>query len=171
MRGSYGLSGRTGDVNQHVSQPVEQIKKKLDTRNNTFISNAQTSNVPEKPVRGTDIEQLMVAMLVATTLAITAVASELEAQAFVLRQGNLNQRLRGLFRIPDGGAARARPGRLQVAVHLQQLPRERLHQVQGGLSTGGHPDNAHHDKATHHPDGPCWKPGLQNSKYRSLRPF
>ncbi|CAE7567034.1 unnamed protein product [Symbiodinium microadriaticum] len=106
----------TGDIDEHVSELVQTMKEKLDVRNNTLISSTQTSNMPNNPVRGTYIEQLMVAMLlsstpgisadyaepgtgktVAATLAITAVANERRDEACVLLQGNLNQRLRAFF--------------------------------------------------------------------------
>eukprot|EP00439_Symbiodinium_sp_Y106_P060722 s3780_g9.t1 len=115
-----GIYDGTGDVADHVSQLIQSMKQKLQAQNNTIISSTQSSKLPEEPVRNTYIEQLMVATLlnstpgmsavyaesgtgksVAATLAITAVASDRVNDAFVLLQGNLNQRLRAFLRIAD----------------------------------------------------------------------
>ncbi|CAE7843013.1 unnamed protein product [Symbiodinium necroappetens] len=117
---TLGVYDGTGDVDDHVSELIQSMKEKLQVQNNTIISSTQSSNMPKEPVRKTYFEQLMVATLlnstpgvsavyaesgtgksVAATLAITAVANGRVNDAFVLLQGNLNQRLRAFLRIAD----------------------------------------------------------------------
>ena len=110
----------TGDINEHVSLLVTELEANLAAGNNTFISNVRSGELPEKPIRATYFEQLMVSVLcsnqsgvsavyaesgtgksVGVTLAVTTVASVQKSDLFVVLQGGFKLQLRGIFRISD----------------------------------------------------------------------
>ena len=110
----------TGDIDEHVSKLMGAVQENLKAGNNILIANALNDELPEKPIRGTYVEQLLVAVLcnnasgmsavyaepgtgksVCVILAVTEVARTQKNDMFVVLQGNLNQKLRSFFRILD----------------------------------------------------------------------
>ena len=109
---------RRGNKAKHVSDLVQSIKDNMKSNNNVMIPRVK---LPEKQIRGTYIEQLMVAVLcdnvtgglvavhaesgsgksVATMLAALEAGRSRPSDYYVVLQNNLNQRLCGFFRVSE----------------------------------------------------------------------
>lgn len=109
---------RRGNKAKHVSDLVLSIKDNMKSNNNVMIPRVK---LPEKQIRGTYIEQLMVAVLcdnvtgglvavhaesgsgksVATMLAALEAGRSRPSDYYVVLQNNLNQRLCGFFRVSE----------------------------------------------------------------------
>ena len=109
---------KIGDnIPEHTSSLIQSMEENIRGGNNFLISDAQKAELPSEPVRSTQLEQLMVAVLcdknpgmsavyseagtgksVANLLAVTEVARTKTSDFFVVLQNDLDESLKNFLR-------------------------------------------------------------------------
>ena len=145
---------KTGDnITKHTSHLIQGMEKAIQGGSNVLISSVQRAQLPSEPVRGTYLEQLMVAVLcdkspgmsaiyaeagtgksVAVLLAAIEVARTKTSDFFVVLQNDLDESLKTFFRLSEVSSAADIATSFFIAMHERKV---RLHLIFDNVLDGG----------------------------------